>query len=85
MIIIYSPRFASMYRKLPLSIKRLAEERETVFRREPFNPSLNTHKLQGRLNGLWAFSIDYRHRIIFEFANKNLVYFHSVGTHEIYK
>jgi len=85
MEIIYSPKFGREYRKLPASVKNLAEEQEIIFRQDPFDPRLKTHKLKGRLNGFLSFSIGYKYRIIFEFAkDKNTVYFHSVGNHDIY-
>jgi addiction module RelE/StbE family toxin len=85
MKIIYSTKFAREYKKLPLKIKKLAEKREQIFRKEPFEPSLKTHKLTGKLKEYYSFSIDYQYRIIFEFAEKDIIWFHSVGTHEIYK
>ncbi len=27
--------------------------------RDPFDPKLKTHKLQGKLNGLWACRVEY--------------------------
>ena len=83
--IIYSPRFAREYKKLPKTVKILAEKKEPIFRQNPHHPSLKTHKLTGRLKGFWSFSIGYKYRIIFETINKNTVHFHSVGTHDIYK
>ena len=85
MKIIYSPKFAREYKKLPPEIKDRAEKAEKLFRQNPFNPLLETHKLEGKLKNFWAFSIGYRYRIIFEFENKNIIYFHSVGDHSIYK
>ncbi len=85
MKIIYSPKFRREYKKLPSEIKRLAEEREMVFRNNPLHPSLKTHKLRGKWEEFWSFSIDYRNRIIFEFGEKGLVFFHSVGDHDIYQ
>ena len=67
-----------------MSLKLLAEKKEKVFKTDPFHPSLKTHKLQGKLGEFWSFSIDYKNRIIFEFAEDNTVYFHSVGDHSIY-
>ncbi len=84
MRIYYSSKFAREYRKLPLRIKGLAEEKELVFRSNPFDQKLNTHKLSGRLQGYWAFSIDKKYRVIFEFVKKNTAWFHSVGDHSIY-
>ena len=85
MKIIYSTKFAKEYKRLPLEVKKLAEKKETIFRKDPFEPSLKAHKLTGKLKEYYSFSIDYQYRIIFEFAEKNVVWFHSVGTHEIYK
>lgn len=84
MKIIYSTNFEREYRKLTASVKDIAEAQEKIFRTDPFDPRLKTHKLRGRLKEFWAFSIDYKHRIIFEFTHDKVVYFHSVGTHDIY-
>ncbi|MEH2446192.1 MAG: phosphotransferase [Nostoc sp.] len=35
---------------------------------DPFYPSLRTHKLKGDSLGIWACSIDYNNRILFEFV-----------------
>ncbi|MHB8860447.1 MAG: type II toxin-antitoxin system mRNA interferase toxin, RelE/StbE family [Minisyncoccota bacterium] len=84
MEILYSPRFARRYKKLSASVKSSAERRESLFRKDWKDPVLNTHKLNGRLDGLWAFSIDNRHRIIFEFISPKQVIFHTVGNHGVY-
>lgn len=84
MRIYYSKKFAREYKKLPDKIKLIAEKKEKVFRKNPFQPQLKTHKLTGKLKSYWAFSLDYQYRIIFEFADKDIIWFHSVGTHEIY-
>jgi len=84
MKILYSPKFAKEYKKLSSKIKLLAESKESVFRKDPRHSSLKTHKLTGRLKEYWAFSIDYQYRIIFQFLKKDTIWFHSIGTHEIY-
>ena len=85
MRIYYTPKFARAYRKLPDGIKRLAEKQEKVFRNNPFDPSLKTHKLHGRLAEFWSFSIGLKYRIVFEFAANQLIYFHDVGAHDVYQ
>ena len=86
MEIVYSSKFAREYGKLPDSVKDTAERQEKIFRRNPFDPKLKTHKLQGKLRGFFSFSIGYKFRIIFEFSrDKKIVYFHSVGNHDIYQ
>ena len=85
MQIYYSSKFAREYKKLPREIKKLAEVKELIFRKNPFDPKLDTHKLHGRFKEYWAFSIDDKHRIIFEFAKKDTIWFHSVGDHSMYQ
>jgi len=85
MKIYYSSKFAAEYKKLPLKIKKIAERKEQIFRKNPFDSQLKTHKLKGNLKGFLSFSIDQKYRIIFEIVNSNTVWFHSVGDHSIYK
>lgn len=85
MKIYYSSKFAREYKKLPKRIKLLAERQEVLFRKDPFDPKLRTHKLAGSLREFWSFSIDKQYRIIFEFSDKDTIWFHSVGTHDIYR
>ncbi len=85
MNILYSPHFARSYKKLPKDVKASAEKREKMFRKDWQNPILDTHKLKGKLTGFWAFSIDNKYRIMFEFVDKNTIHFHDVGDHDIYK
>ncbi len=85
MRIIYSPKFAREYKKLPQKVKGAAEEIEAVFRDDPFNPVLGTHKLHGRFKDFWSFSIGFKFRIVFEFGEKGTVYFHSIGNHDVYQ
>jgi mRNA-degrading endonuclease YafQ of YafQ-DinJ toxin-antitoxin module len=40
----------------------------TLVVRDPFHPSLHSHKLKGELAGAWACSVDYENRILFEFV-----------------
>lgn len=82
--IFYSTKFAKEYKKIPTSVKRAAEKKEKLFRKDLNSPSLKTHKLTGKLKVYSAFSIDYHYRIIFELKEKDVIWFHSVGTHSIY-
>ena len=83
--IIYSLKFEREYRKLPLHIKDVAEEKFETFKINPFDPQLRTHKLSGGLRNYWAFSISYKYRIVFSFLAPNQIKFHAIGTHSIYK
>ncbi len=85
MKIIYSPRFSKSYKKLSLSIKLIAEKREEVFRQNPNDRRLKTHKLKGELSEFYSFSITYQHRIIFHIEDKETIIFDNIGTHQIYR
>lgn len=85
MEIIYSPKFAKEYKKLPSNIKDIAENNFLLFKNDPFDMRIKTHKLKGRLKVLYSFSIGYKYRIIFEFSSdKKVAYFHMIGNHDIY-
>jgi plasmid maintenance system killer protein len=73
------------YKKLPTNIQLLAEEKEVIFRIDPHDPRLRTHKLSGRLLGKYAFSVNNSYRVMFAFENKNLAKFYEIGNHDIYE
>ena len=52
------------------------------FTNNPFDQQLKTHKLTGKLQGLWAFSVDYNCRVIFRFLGKNEVLLIDIGGHD---
>ena len=84
MRILILPKFSRQYKKLPHSIKAAAIKQEVIFRKDPFDPHLRTHKLKGALDGFWAFSITYSYRIIFDFADEQTIRFYAIGDHDIY-
>lgn len=86
MRIFYTPKFERDYKKLSSSLKIKIQEEIEIFKKDPFHPSLKTHKLSWPLQGLWSFSVTYSHRVIFQFSEneKEIVYFHGVGDHSIY-
>ncbi len=43
-------------------------ERVEMFIKDPFDRVLKTHKLSGKLQDLWSFSIEHDVRVIFYFA-----------------
>ncbi len=57
-------------------------EKLELFLNNPFDPQLRTHKLSGRLAGLYSFRVDYDIRVVFYFAEKNHAVFVDVGTHD---
>ena len=52
---------------------------------EPFAPVLDTHKLKGALTGLWACSVMYDCRIVFEIIHEGdseVLLLIDIGTHD---
>ena len=53
---------------------------------DPFDPRLRTHKLKGKLLGVWACSIGYDMRLVFEFVKsagkEDDILLMEIGTHE---
>lgn len=83
MRIIHSSKFARQYRKLPTYLQEIAEGKGEIFKSDPFDPRLKTHRLSGDLSGYYAFSITRSIRIIFEKHNEYVVFI-RIGNHDIY-
>ncbi len=49
---------------------------------DPFDPSLKTHKLSGKLKELWSFRVDYDERILFYFTEDEKAVFVDIGSHD---
>lgn len=78
----YSTKFLKSAKKLSVSILQKAEEREKIFKANPFDPRLNTHKLHGKEREYWAYWINKKYRIKFLFLNGNKVLYINSGTHD---
>ncbi len=85
MIIHLSSKFEKNYQRLPQRIKEKAKEKESIFRKSPFDSQLRTHKLSGRDKECWAFCITRSYRIKFIFLPNREVLFLDIGLHDIYK
>lgn len=53
-----------------------------VFTNNPFDPSLRTHKLSGKLKDLWSFSVEYDERVLFYFTDDGNAVFIDIGNHD---
>lgn len=84
MKIFYHPRFKKNYQRLQTAVQTEAEKREAIFRDNPFDPRLDTHKLHGKLKKHWSFSVGRKCRILFEFYGDDVIFL-DVGSHYLYK
>lgn len=85
MVIHITTRFEKNYKKLPQHIKVKAKEREIIFRQNPFDLRLQTHKLRGKEKEHWAFWVDYSYRIKFLFLKEEEILFLDIGTQAVYQ
>jgi addiction module RelE/StbE family toxin len=81
--------YASFFKR---RYEALAEKQKADFRKaiqlfveDPFHPKLKTHKLKGKWEGLWSFSINYSDRVLFKFSGKETVDLINIGDHSIYR
>ena len=57
-------------------------EKINLFLKNPFDPQLRTHKLSGKLEELWSFTIDYDLRVESYFLENDRVVFINIGKHD---
>jgi mRNA-degrading endonuclease YafQ of YafQ-DinJ toxin-antitoxin module len=79
-----SSRYKKSFRVLDPKIQEKAIEKINIFRENPFDSRLKTHKLHGKDRDCWAFWIDYKFRIKFIFLSDNELLFLDIGPHNIY-
>jgi addiction module RelE/StbE family toxin len=90
MRLIWSKRFVRDLKRLVRRNQEIMLEIEKTLQQlseDSFHPSLKTHKLKGDLTGVWACSINYSNRILFEFvedseAEEEAILLHTVGSHD---
>lgn len=59
-------------------------ERLEIFTTDPFNTRLRTHKLSGKLIGMWSFIIERDLRVVFYFTKDkpSRAIFVDIGSHD---
>jgi addiction module RelE/StbE family toxin len=85
---VWDEGFKRSYRKRVKKNEKLKKEilaKDGMFLTSPSSSQLRTHKLSGKLEGLWAFSVDDDCRVIFEFIGEDRVLLIDIGSHnEVY-
>jgi len=69
------------------ALRNEIEQTLNLLEQDAFAPSLETHKLKGKLAGLWACSVGYDLRIVFDFVQiegqpEDDIRLLEIGTHE---
>jgi mRNA-degrading endonuclease YafQ of YafQ-DinJ toxin-antitoxin module len=82
----YASDFIRKYDKLESDFQSEIDEKLEDLRDIDKHRKLKVHKLKGLLRGYYAFSVNYKDRIIFEWnKKKGIIYLIDVGDHSIYK
>ena len=84
MEVYYTPNFKEDFSDLRDQIKKQAKKKIKIFKKDPYHPSLNTHKLKGELEGLYSFWVNKKYRVVFKRDN-NKAYLLHIGDHKLYK
>jgi mRNA interferase YafQ len=83
--LVWGSSFRRAYKKIikqnPQLKEKLAKSLK-IFQKEPFHPTLKTHKLSGELIDLYAFSIGYDCRVVFKFMRQDEALLITLGPHD---
>ncbi len=87
--LVWSQTFVRAYQRCLKRNPQLQSDIKRVLQllvEDPFHPQLKTHKLKGKLEGVWASSVAYDCRLVFEFVanpgNEDDIFLIEIGTHE---
>lgn len=81
----YTPLFIRQYNKLDTDLQDEVVEKIEFFKDKENHDKLRVHALKGKMQGYFSFSVNYSHRVVFEYLNKKEVALLKVGDHDIYK
>ncbi|MBF0469433.1 MAG: type II toxin-antitoxin system YafQ family toxin [Desulfamplus sp.] len=85
MEIAFSTSFKRAFKNRIQGKKDLEEnfwEKVALFKINPFDSKLKTHKLSGKLKDLWAFSVGYDLRVVLNFIEDKKALFIDIGKHD---
>ena len=83
--LIWGSSFKRAYKKVIVAnpdLKPKIAQALKTFADNPLHPSLRTHKLSGKLKGLWAFVVAYDCRVVFQFLDDQDVLLIDIGKHD---
>ena len=87
--LVWSKTFLRAFKKLAERHPYVQEDIERTLRmlvQDPFDARLRTHKLKGKLDGVWACSVGYDLRLVFDFVKgagqEDEILLIEIGSHE---
>lgn len=81
----YTPSFIKQYNSLEKDLQDEVVDKIELFKKIKNHKQLKVHKLKGKLNGRYSFSVNYNTRIVFNYVSKKEAVFLVIGDHDIYK
>ena len=76
----------AVFWQLELGMQDEIVEKLEIFRNPKNHAQLKVHRLGGTMKGQWAFSLNFRDRIIFHWsADRQTAYLFDIGDHSIYE
>jgi mRNA-degrading endonuclease YafQ of YafQ-DinJ toxin-antitoxin module len=85
MELVRSSSFVRAYNRLVRgnpSLELLFREKVAIFLKNPYDRSLKTHKLGGKLKDSFAFSLNHDLRVIFYFPKPGVAELENIGPHD---
>ena len=76
----FHKNFEKQYKKLKVNEQKKAQERLSIFLKNPFNPLLNNHPLKGKYLDYRSINITGDLRAIFKKSSKEII-FVAIGSH----
>ena len=83
--IVFTPAFDRAVRKLDAALLEEVSDTVEKLKNARQHEGLKIHKLHGRLKGLQSASVDYRHRIVFQWVTKSRILLLDFGDHSVYE
>jgi len=80
----FTPEFFRRLKRLTPQLQEIAFKKIDLFRDRNNHRRLGVHKLHGKYDGFFGFSIDRKNRIMFEWISDEEARLHTVGDHSIY-
>ena len=83
--LVYTKTFIKQVKKLDGSLVEEIIKKTELFKNPENHKQLKVHKLHGRLSDKYAFSVNHKDRILFQYVSKNEVYLLSLENHDGYR
>ena len=80
----YTPKFIRAYKKLVPGLQAEVKQAIELFTEKANHDRLHVHKLSGRMEGRYSFSVNYKTRVVFRFLPDDRALLLVVGDHSIY-